>query len=281
MPTITPPFHYGVVGAFQQEFLRKAFKISQKFLCKINRKINIQMPKSFIKIKPVSNKSENHNFREVEPNYLIHGSRDNDHEAELSIAEVRKDIEKRYIVNVGQKMQEKATPIREAVVILPDDNNEKNMSNLIELSERLNQNYNIKTFQIHIHNDEGHRKKDDEIIEIEKRNRALGRETEEKEKYNYNYHAHMVMNWTDEKGKSLKLDKKDMSDIQTLTAHYLGMERGEMGSKMKSLNHREYRGFMEIRDKLEKEFKQELSQEQQYKIRNEIINKRENGPRKI
>ena len=68
-----------------------------------------------------------------------------------------------------------------------------------------------------------------------------------------------------------------MTEIQTLTAEYLEMERGEKGSKSLSLNHHEYRGYLEIKDKLEKELKQELSEKQDKEIRIKIIeNEREN-----
>ncbi len=43
-----------------------------------------------------------------------------------------------------------------------------------------------------------------------------------------NYHAHLVVNCIDENtGRSVKLDKFDMSDFQTILADALGMERGE------------------------------------------------------
>ena len=147
-------------------------------------------------------------------------------------------VEKKYIENVGQKMQAKATPIREAVILLPDNDNDKNLENLLALNDALKEKYGIQAFQVHIHNDEGH--------------------IDDEGKAKYNYHAHVVYNWTDDKGKSLKLGKEEMSEIQTLTAEYLEMERGEKGSKSLSLNHHEYRGYLEIKDKLEKELKQEL-----------------------
>lgn len=248
MPTITPTFHCGVVGAFQQEFLRKAFN-----------DINKIMTKSCIKIKPITSNSEVHNFREIEPKYLIEKSNDNV-SVELikgkSLEQYREEIENRYVDKVGQKMQKKSTPLREGVILLKDDNNERNLKNLVELSERLKEDYNIKTLQIHIHNDEGH--------------------IRENNSKSYNYHAHMVFDWTDHStGKSLKIDKEQMSEIQTLTAEYLGMERGEKGSKNLSLSHQEYRGFLEIKDKLEKELKQELNAKQEIRIREELVKKRE------
>lgn len=44
----------------------------------------------------------------------------------------------------------------------------------------------------------------------------------------YNRHAHLVFDWTDhETGKTVKLNKEDMREIQTQLAASLGMERGE------------------------------------------------------
>lgn len=49
---------------------------------------------------------------------------------------------------------------------------------------------------------------------------------------NMNYHAHLVVNCIDENtGRSVKLDKFDMSDFQTILADALGMERGIPKSK--------------------------------------------------
>lgn len=209
------------------------------------------MAKSFIKIKPVTGSSERHNQREILPKYLINPSNNNVHIGDSSIEKKRQEIEERYFQNVGQKMQKKATPIREAVVLLPDDDNETNLQKLFLLSDRLQEQYGIKAFQWHIHNDEGH----------------IDKDTGEPK---YNYHAHIVFDWTDEKGKSLKLNKQDMSDIQTLTAEVMEMERGIKGSKNLSLNHHQFRGFLEIKDKLEKQFKQKLTEEQEKEIRTKI-----------
>ena len=53
-----------------------------------------------------------------------------------------------------------------------------------------------------------------------------------------NYHAHITFTKFDfNKGKNVRLQKKDMQDIQTLVAETLGMERGERGSNRNRLNH--------------------------------------------
>ncbi len=219
------------------------------------------MAKSFIKFKPVTPRSEGHNTRKRPPKYLVVPSAENVHISTSSIAEKRKEIEKRYKEKIGQKMQQKATPIREAVVLLPDDNNELNTQALLSLTDELERRYGIKTFQIHIHNDEGH--------------------TDDEGNTKYNYHAHLVCDWTDHStGKSLKLTKEDMSDIQTLNAEILCMERGEKGSKTLSLTHQEWRGFMEVRDSMQKKLERKINAEEEKELRQKIINKRDENTRR-
>lgn len=82
-------------------------------------------------------------------------------------------------------MQAKATPIREAVVVISQ---ETTMDDLKNLSKRLNDRFGIDVFQIAIHKDEGYKKSKDGI--------------------KLNLHAHLVADWTDnETGKSLKLNR--------------------------------------------------------------------------
>lgn len=210
------------------------------------------MGKSCVKIKPVTGSSEKHNTREIEPKYLIPSEVENIHIVDSKIEDVRKEIEKKYFETVGQKMQAKSTPIREAVILLPDNDNDKNLENLLSLNDELKERYGIHAFQVHIHNDEGHIDKDG--------------------KAKYNYHAHVVYNWTDPStGKSLKLGKQEMSEIQTLTAEHLQMQRGEKGSKSLSLNHHQYRGYLKIKDELVREFKIELTEKKDREIRAKII----------
>ena len=102
----------------------------------------------------------------------------------------------------GRKLQKNATPVREAVVNL---NSHHTMEDLKTLAKRLKEEKQIDCFQIHLHRDEG--KSRDEL----------------------NFHAHLVFDWQNkEKGTMLKLNRADMSQIQTIVAETLGMERGEL-----------------------------------------------------
>ena len=160
---------------------------------------------------PVKSTSEMHNNREKELNYtnkeLEHK---NEHFVLKTIKETRQEIEKKYIETTGQKMQKKATPIREGVLLVSKDTS---MQDLKNLASKLEQNFGIKTIQIHLHKDEGHR---DKLSGVWKEN----------------LHAHMVFNWTDSNtGKSLKLNKDDMSKMQDITAETLNLERGLKSTK--------------------------------------------------
>lgn len=109
----------------------------------------------------------------------------------------------------GRKMQAKATPIREAVVVIEDTTT---MDDLRKLAKRFNDRFGIDVFQIAIHKDEGYRKGKDGL--------------------KLNLHAHMVADWTDhQSGKSLKLNRNDMAEMQTICAEVLGMERGKSSEK--------------------------------------------------
>ena len=192
------------------------------------------MAKTSTNVQPVKSNSESHNLRKKELGYV---NKEDSHKNEsliLSpIQETLKDIKARYLKSTKQKMQKKAVPIREAVIVLDDNST---MDDLKRLGEKLKETFGIKMMQIHIHDDEGH---------FDKNNN-----------WKKNRHAHMVLNWTDEKGKSIKLNKYDMVEMQTITADVLKMERGE-SSDIKHLNAIQYKNFAEElkSEKLAKELK--------------------------
>lgn len=119
------------------------------------------------------------------------------------------DIAETVKLKTGRKMQAKATPIREAVVVIEDTTT---MDDLQNLAQRLQQRFGIDVFQIAIHKDEGYK--------------------HSKQQLKLNLHAHLVADWTDHKsGKSLKLGRNDMAEMQTICAEVLGMERGKSSDK--------------------------------------------------
>lgn len=183
--------------------------------------------------------AERHNLRSKELDYirpeLTHR---NEQWVERSIAEVHQDITKKYKAATGQGLQKKATPIREGVIVISEDTTLQQLQNL---AEKLEERFGVHAFQIYTHKDEG-------------ANVWNGRE----EAWKPNYHAHMIFDWTDgHTGKTAKLNKHDMAEIQTITAECLNMERG-VSSDRKHLSAMQYKNQMETEkaEQLQKDIEQ-------------------------
>lgn len=168
------------------------------------------MAQTSIHFQAVKGGSEEHNKRTKELDYVHHElSSQNDYwqsdTQEARLAFVTQNAK----AKTGRKMQAKATPIREAVVVIEDTTT---MDDLKKLAKRFNDRFGIDVFQIAIHKDEGYKKSKDGI--------------------KLNLHAHLVADWTDhQSGKSLKLNRNDMAEMQTICAEVLGMERGKSSEK--------------------------------------------------
>lgn len=168
------------------------------------------MAQTSIHFQAVKGGSEEHNKRTKKLDYVHHElSSQNDYwqsdTQEARLAFVTQNAK----AKTGRKMQAKATPIREAVVVIEDTTT---MDDLKKLAKRFNDRFGIDVFQIAIHKDEGYRKGKDGL--------------------KLNLHAHLVADWTDhESGKSLKLNRNDMAEMQTICAEVLGMERGKSSEK--------------------------------------------------
>jgi hypothetical protein len=166
------------------------------------------MSATSINIQPIKSSSEIHNRREKDLSYVRKElSPLNEKYEEDTIYNRLSDIKDRYTKTTRQQMQKKATPIREGVVVIGKDTT---MEHLKEFAQKCEQRFGIKAFQIHIHRDEGHMKSQD---------------------WKPNLHAHMVFDWTDKGGKSIKLNRQDMSEMQTLLADSLQMDRGVSSDK--------------------------------------------------
>lgn len=160
-----------------------------------------------------------------------------------SLVQLLNDIRKEVKEKTGQKLQEKdrirkvkdkktgefkekiipgSSPIREGVCPIKEDTKIEDFKPVIDwLAER-----HVKVIRIDIHNDEGH-------VDVETKERK------------YNRHAHLIFDWMlhenlmgkdpktgkekviQKAGTSVKLNKQDMSELQTVLADALGMERGE------------------------------------------------------
>ena len=100
-----------------------------------------------------------------------------------------------------------STPIKEGVVVIKEDTA---MEQLRHFCEVCKERWGITPLQIFIHRDEGHYETPGD-----------------KTTWKPNYHAHIVWDWMNhDTGKSCKLLPQDMSQMQTILAEVLGMERG-------------------------------------------------------
>ena len=180
--------------------------------------------KTCIHFDPVKPGCEIHNWRMKELDYVIKElTPNNEHWVDpryegKSLSDIRKDITKRYQATVGQKMQAKAAPIREAPIVIKP---ETTMADLQLLAKQLEKEFGIKCIQIHIHRDEGFSKTDSDPSKL-------------------NLHAHFVADWTHDDGTSLRLGRPDTSRMQTVAAECLKMERGS-SSNVKHLNAVQYK----------------------------------------
>lgn len=100
-----------------------------------------------------------------------------------------------------------STPIKEGVVVIKQDTT---MGQLRHFCEVCKEQWGITPLQIFIHRDEGHYETPGD-----------------KATWKPNYHAHIVWDWMNhDTGKSCKLTPQDMSQMQTILAEILDMERG-------------------------------------------------------
>ncbi len=196
---------------------------------------------SSINIQPSSGNAIIHNERIFDVAYALKNDDVNEYHRIASISETRKAIYEDYKLHHGRKLNTKATPIREAVVNL---NENHKMEDLINLSQMLENDYQMKVLHIAIHRDEGH----------------IDKTGEEK----INYHAHIVFsNYDFDKHITIKRDKDVMRKLQTDVANCLGMERGEENSQKVRLDHRQYKRAMQEVEEKTKELQRELKEVKQ------------------
>lgn len=175
-----------------------------------------------INVQPVKGGSEEHNKRKKKLDYV---RKDLSHLNEYWECDTQANrlanIKALYQSKTGQKMQAKATPIREGVVVIQESTT---MADLHRLADAYRDRLGIEVFQIAIHRDEGYQKSKD---------------------WKPNLHAHLVFDWTDHStGKSVKLNRQKMAEMQTITAEVLGMERGKSSEK-KHLTAQQYKAEAE------------------------------------
>ena len=114
--------------------------------------------------------------------------------------------------NGKPKERNGSSPIRESVVNIKPDTT---MADLQKYTDKVHQRWGVRAIQIHIHKDEGHYTN-----------------PEDPSTWQPNLHAHIIWDWMNhETGKSYKLGKKDMEELQDMAAETLEMERGKRKSE--------------------------------------------------
>ena len=226
--------------------------------------------KTCIHFDPVKPGCEIHNWRLKELDYVIKDlTPNNEHWVDpryegKSLADIRKEIAERYQATVGQKMQAKAAPIREAPIVIKP---ETTMADLQLLAKQLEKEFGIKCIQIHIHRDEGFNKTNPDPS-------------------NLNLHAHFVADWTHDNGTSLRLGRQDTSKMQTIGAECLKMERGS-SSNVKHLNAIQYKekkaleNIASLRKLVYKSFLSQNAKKAFYEKINQLIEDLKADPMKI
>lgn len=130
-----------------------------------------------------------------------------------TLPEILEDDRQEVKAKTGRAMQEKATPIREGVCPIRPTTTLSDFQPVVDWFAR----HGAAVIRIDLHRDEGHT----DAVTGERK---------------HNHHAHLVLDFIDHRtGKSVKLTKQDTSDLQTVIAEALGMERGtsvdETGSR--------------------------------------------------
>lgn len=179
-----------------------------------------------------------------------HWVNDNVRYKDKTVAEVFEVMKKLYQEKTGQlpqladkiKVNKKSgkeykcagwSPIREMCVPIKEDTKIEDFDYLKKWAKK----HGIEIIRIDLHKDEGYYDKD------------TG-------KYNMNYHAHVVASFLDwNTGKTIKPNGEAMSEMQTILAMALDMERGQRKADTgrEYLDHVQYREMMEAVDELKKE----------------------------
>lgn len=196
--------------------------------------------------------SEVHNKRLKKLDYVRESlSKDNEWWSSIpSLAQGEKEIRKLVKEKTGRKMQAKAVAYHEAVVVIKPTTT---MDELHRLADAYKERFGITCVQIAIHRDEGRWTDGDGV--------STGTDPiaePSNEIWKPNLHAHMVFDWYNHTtGKSVKTNKQDTRDMQTICADILGMERGVSSDKqhMDAQRYKAHAQAAEV-DKLRSQIKQ-------------------------
>lgn len=192
------------------------------------------MAKTSVHFQPCKEISEIHNYRKKKLDYvrtqLTNKNENWMWDSSKSLADRREEIRKLVKEKTGRKMQSKAVPLHEAVVVI---DNKTTMDDLKKLGKIYQQRFGIECVHISIHRDEGHWiNRNGEDVGLKPTDNPTKEQIIEGVTWKPNLHAHMVFDWYNhDNGKSWKTSKQDARDMQTIAAEVLSMGRGQESTK--------------------------------------------------
>lgn len=192
------------------------------------------MTKTSVHFQPCKEISEIHNYRKKKLDYvrtqLTNKNENWMWDSSKSLADRREEIRKLVKEKTGRKMQSKAVPLHEAVVVI---DNKTTMDDLKKLGKIYQQRFGIECVHISIHRDEGHWiNRNGEDVGLKPTDNPTQEQIIEGVTWKPNLHAHMVFDWYNhDNGKSWKTSKQDARDMQTIAAEVLSMGRGQESTK--------------------------------------------------
>jgi hypothetical protein len=192
------------------------------------------MAKTSVHFQPCKEISEIHNYRKKKLDYvrtqLTNKNENWMWDSSKSLADRREEIRKLVKEKTGRKMQSKAVPLHEAVVVIDE---KTTMDDLKMLGKIYQQRFGIECVHISIHRDEGHWvNRNGEDVGLKPTDNPTQEQIIEGVTWKPNLHAHMVFDWYNhDNGKSWKTSKQDARDMQTIAAEVLSMGRGQESTK--------------------------------------------------
>ena len=192
------------------------------------------MAKTSVHFQPCKEISEIHNYRKKKLDYVrTQVTNKNENwmwDSSKSLADRREEIRKLVKEKTGRKMQSKAVPLHEAVVVI---DYKTTRDDLKKLGKIYQQRFGIECIHISIHRDEGHWiNRNGEDVGLKPTDNPTQKQIIEGVKWKPNLHAHMVFDWYNhDNGKSWKTSKQDARDMQTIAAEVLSMGRGQESTK--------------------------------------------------
>ena len=185
-------------------------------------------------LKPCKEIAEAHNYRCKELYYvrskLSHKNENWIWDENKCLADRREEIRKLVKEKTGRKMQAKAVPLHEGVVVIDEYTT---MEDLKKLGKAFHNRFGCECIHISIHRDEGHWvDKEGYDVGLKPTDNPTEEQLNNGVMWKPNLHAHMVFDWYNhETGKSIRTSKQDARDMQTICAEVLNMERGQQSSK--------------------------------------------------